>query len=238
MKRKLQTYSLVIFALIGLNFSFSLFAQSEYQSKLSILDEYYAKALSDWKVPGMAIAIVKDGEIIYAKGFGVKDVRTKEPVDSETLFPIASNTKAFTSAALAILVDRGLISWSDKVTDYLPYFKLWDPYVTENITISDLLTHRAGLATFSGDLLWYGTLYSREEIIKRARHLKPAFGFRERFGYSNILYIAAGEIIPAVTGKSWEEFIKEELLESLKMNRTVLSTNDLPGKKKRCYTTH
>lgn len=107
MKRKLQTYSLVIFALIGLNFSFSLFAQSEYQSKLSILDEYYAKALSDWKVPGMAIAIVKDGEIIYAKGFGVKDVRTKEPVDSETLFPIASNTKAFTSAALAILVDRG-----------------------------------------------------------------------------------------------------------------------------------
>ncbi|MBP7838382.1 MAG: serine hydrolase [Bacteroidales bacterium] len=231
MKRKLQTYSLVIFALIGLNFSFSLFAQSEYQSKLSILDEYYAKALSDWKVPGMAIAIVKDGEIIYAKGFGVKDVRTKEPVDSETLFPIASNTKAFTSAALAILVDRGLISWSDKVTDYLPYFKLWAPYVTENITISDLLTHRAGLATFSGDLLWYGTLYSREEIIKRARHLKPAFGFRERFGYSNILYIAAGEIIPAVTGKSWEEFIKEELLESLKMNRTVLSTNDLPGKK-------
>jgi hypothetical protein len=186
MKRKLQTYSLVIFALIGLNFSFSLFAQSEYQSKLSILDEYYAKALSDWKVPGMAIAIVKDGEIIYAKGFGVKDVRTKEPVDSETLFPIASNTKAFTSAALAILVDRGLISWSDKVTDYLPYFKLWDPYVTENITISDLLTHRAGLATFSGDLLWYGTLYSREEIIKRARHLKPAFGFRERFGYSNL----------------------------------------------------
>ncbi len=95
-----------------------------------------------------------------------------------------------------------------------------------------MLTHRAGgLATFSGDLLWYGTLYSREEIIKRARHLKPAFGFRERFGYSNILYIAAGEIIPAVTGKSWEEFIKEELLESLKMNRTVLSTNDLPGKK-------
>ncbi|MEI2420504.1 serine hydrolase domain-containing protein, partial [Arthrospira platensis SPKY2] len=113
-----------------------------------------------------------------------KDVNTGEPVDSQTLFPIASNTKAITSAALAMLVDRGLIKWDDKVTKYLPYFKLYDPYVTENMTIRDLLTHRSGLETFSGDLLWYGTVYSREEVIRRASHLKPAFGFRERFGYS------------------------------------------------------
>ncbi len=224
--------SAILFALLLTLFTLPATAQkSLYTEQLDELDRYYAKALADWNVPGMAIAIVKDNEVIFAKGYGVKDVNTGEPVDSQTLFPIASNTKAITSAALAMLVDRGLIKWDDKVTKYLPYFKLYDPYVTENMTIRDLLTHRSGLETFSGDLLWYGTVYSREEVIRRASHLKPTFGFRERFGYSNIMFMAAGEIIPAVTGKSWEQFVMEEIVRPLEMNRTVLSTNDLPGMK-------
>jgi len=201
--------------------------KSSEKKKLDELAAYYDNARQDWEVPGLAVAIVKNGEIIFAKGFGVTDINTQKPVDSKTMFPIASNTKAFTSAALAILVDHGKIEWNDKVVEYLPWFKLYDPYVSENMTIRDLLTHRSGLATFSGDLLWYGTKYTRKEVVKRARFLKPAYGFRENFGYSNIMYLAAGEIIPAVTGQSWEEFVHEKFFEPLQMQRTITTTNDL-----------
>lgn len=207
--------------------SSNLFAQKEQQKTLKALDEYYAKALIDWEVPGMAIAIVKDDSVIFAKGFGVKEVGKPDKVDANTLFAIASNTKAFTSAALAILVDEGKIKWDDKVTKYLPWFQLYDPYVTYNMTIRDLLCHRSGLATFSGDLLWYATNYSREEVIKRARYLKPVFGFRERYGYSNIMFLTAGEIVQVVTGKTWDEFVSERIFKPLKMNRSVTSTNAL-----------
>ena len=152
------------------------------------LSEYYEEARSNWEVPGLAIGIVKDGKVLFAEGFGQQDVRKDSPVNSSTMFPIASNTKAFTAAALAILVDEGKIAWQDKVVEYIPWFRLYDPFVSENMTIRDLLCHRSGLATFSGDLLWYGTGYSRDEVIERARFLEPVYGFRERFGYSNILF--------------------------------------------------
>ncbi|HPE34978.1 MAG TPA: serine hydrolase [Bacteroidales bacterium] len=230
MKFQKVFFSTAIFSFIWLLSVSSLFAQPEkYNKQLTELDAYYSKALSDWEVPGMAIAIVKDDEVIFSKGYGVTEINTKELVDAETLFPIASNTKAMTVAALSVLVDRGLISWDDRVINYLPYFQLYNPYVTQNMTIRDLLTHRSGLKTFSGDLLWYGTKYSREEVVRRARYLKPEYGFREQFGYSNIMYLAAGEIIPAVTGMSWEDFITKEILKPLGMSRTVLSTNDLPA---------
>ena len=203
--------------------------EKQYNKELKELEKYYAEAREAWEVPGLAVAIVKDSEIIFAEGFGVQDIETEEPVNSRTMFPIASNTKAFTASALAILVDEGEISWDDKVVDYLPYFKLYDPYVTENMTIRDLLTHRSGLATFSGDLIWYGSNYDREEIIRRARFLEPVHGFRESFGYSNIMYIAAGEIIPAVTGKSWDDFIRERFFGPLGMERSITSTNELAG---------
>nr|NQU90671.1 serine hydrolase [Bacteroidota bacterium] len=201
------------------------------------LTEYYEEARAEWDVPGMAIGIVKDGEIVLAEGFGQQDIRKDSPVDSKTMFPIASNTKAFTSAALAILVDEGKIAWQDKVVDYIPWFKLYDPYVSENMTIRDLLCHRSGLATFSGDLLWYGTGYSRDEVIERARYLEPVYGFREHFGYSNILFLTAGQIIPAVTGKSWDEFVEAHFFNPLGMERTVTSTNDL-GKFRNIATPH
>lgn len=197
--------------------------------KLNTLEAYYNSSLKEWEVPGMAIAIVKDGEMIFSEGFGVRDIQKGGEVDGKTMFPIASNTKAVTAAALAILVDEGKISWDDRVTEYLPWFKLYDPYVTAHMTIRDLLTHRSGLATFSGDLLWYGTDYSREEIIRRARFLEPKYGFRERFGYSNIMYLAAGEIIPAVTGTSWDEFVETHFFVPLGMERTVATTSTLPG---------
>lgn len=207
----------------------SLFAQKEQQKTLKALDEYYSKALTDWEVPGMAIAIVKDDSVIFEKGFGVREIGKTDKVDANTLFAIASNTKAFTAAALAILVDEGKIKWDDKVIKYLPWFQLYDPYVTYNMTIRDLLCHRSGLATFSGDLLWFGTNYSREEVIRRARFLKPVYGFREKYGYSNIMFLTAGEIVQVVSGKTWDKFVTEKIFKPLKMNRTNSSTKDLIG---------
>jgi CubicO group peptidase (beta-lactamase class C family) len=184
---------------------------------VSELDALFAKSIIDYNVPGMAIAIVKDGQVVLSKGYGVKNAETKEPVDANSLFAIASNSKAFTAAALATLVDEGKIKWEDKVRKYLPYFELYSPYVSEEMTVRDLLCHRSGLNTFSGDLIWYGTTYSREEVIRRAKYLEPSFGFREAYGYSNIMFLAAGEIIPAVTGKSWDEYIKEKFFTPLGM---------------------
>jgi len=194
---------------------------------LSQLDSYFETARQEWKIPGMAVAIVKDGKVVFAKGYGVKEFSKQEKVDENTLFAIASNTKAFTAAALAMLVDEGKINWDDKVRDYLPYFKLYDPYVTEEMTILDLLCHRCGLKTFSGDLLWYETSYSTVEVIKRARYLKPGYGFRSGYGYSNIMFMAAGEVVPAVTGKPWKDFIKERIFEPLGMKTTNIGTTHL-----------
>ncbi|MFC2107463.1 serine hydrolase [Bacteroidota bacterium] len=214
---------LSITLIIGINLS----AQKSLRKKLKELDEYYEQAYKDWKVPGIAVAIVKDGEIIFAKGYGIRNLDTMEEVDENTLFAIASNSKAFTAAGLAILVDEGKISWKDKVRKYLPWFELYSPYVSENFTIEDLLTHRSGLKTFSGDLLWYGTDHSREEIVRRAKHLEPAYGFRDAYGYSNIMYLTAGLIIEEVSGMSWDDFITKNILEPLHMDRTLTSTNEL-----------
>jgi CubicO group peptidase (beta-lactamase class C family) len=206
-----------------------LFAQKTRNEILKSLDSYYSKALDDWSVPGMAIAIVKDDSVIFAQGYGLREVGKPEKVDKNTLFAIASNTKAFTAAALAILVDEGKLKWDDKVIKYLPWFQLYDPFVTYNMTIRDLLSHRSGLATFSGDLLWYSTTYSRQEVIRRAKFLKPVYGFREHYGYSNIMFLTAGEIVSVVSGKPWEDFVAEKFFKPLGMNRTITSISALKG---------
>lgn len=192
---------------------------------LKKLDNYIEQSRTDWKIPGLAIAIVKNNEVIFSKGYGVKDINNNKKVDDETLFAIASNTKAFTASALAILVDHEKINWDDKVTDYLPYFKLYDPFVSEEIRIRDLLCHRTGLKTFSGDLLWYGTTHNREQVIRRAQFLEPKYGFRYHFGYSNIMFLAAGEIIPAVTDTSWDDYIIEHFFKPLGMHESNVSIN-------------
>lgn len=200
----------------------SAFAQLT-KSDLKRLDAYFAEGLEQWDVPGMAVAIIQDGEVIFEKGYGVRDVRTAEAVDANTLFAVASNTKSMTAAALAMLVDEGKIGWDDKVQEYLPWFELYDPYVSANLTIRDLLCHRSGLATFSGDLIWYGSDHSREEVLRRAKHLKPKYGFREHYGYQNIMFLAAGQIIPVVTGQSWEDFVTARILTPLGMSETLYS---------------
>src|SRR5882724_5695823 len=170
------------------------------------LDAFVARSMKTFDVPGMAIAIVKDGKVVTAKGYGVRKMGETAPVDENTLFGIGSNTKAFTTAALATLVDEGKISWDDKVYERLAGFEMYDPYVSHEMTIRDLLTHRSGMGLGEGDLLfWPHTTFSREEIIYKLRFMKPASSFRSKFAYDNLLYIAAGQIIPAVTGKSWED---------------------------------
>lgn len=189
------------------------------------LDALAARVLKEFEVPGLALAIVKDGKVVLAKGYGVRKLGDQTPVDENTLFGIASNTKAFTSAALSMLVDEGKISWDDPVIKHLPTFQLYDPYVTREMTIRDLLTHRSGLGLGAGDLLWWPpTDYSREEIIRRFRYVKPATSFRSRYAYDNVLYMIAGQVVAAVSGKSWDDFIKERIFTPLGMktsNTTV-----------------
>jgi CubicO group peptidase (beta-lactamase class C family) len=207
----------------------SLFGQKDLDRKLNQLDKYYEQAVADWKVPGMAVAIVKDGNIIFSKGYGTRNIDSGEGVDGNTLFAVASNSKAFTTAALAMLIDEGKLDWDDRVRDYLPWFELYDPYVSDHFTIRDLLTHRSGLRTFSGDLIWYGTNLDREEVVRNARFLEPSFGFRGGYGYSNIMYLTAGLIVEAVSGMSWDDFVRTRILEPLHMDRTLSTTRALTG---------
>ncbi len=176
----------------------------------------------------MAIAVVKDDKVVLAKGYGTRELGKDARVDENTLFAIASNSKAFTTASLAILVDEKKIAWDDKVSKYLPGFQMYDPWVTSELTIRDLVTHRVGLDTFSGDLLWYETTYSPDEILGRVRFLKPVSGFRTRFGYQNLMFIAAGRVIEKVSGKPWCTFVRERILDPLGMSRTTCSVKNLP----------
>ncbi|MGD2120662.1 MAG: serine hydrolase [Gemmatimonadota bacterium] len=191
------------------------------------LDRMIADAQRDWPVPGLAVVVLKDGETVLIKGYGERALGSGEPVDENTLFAIASNSKAFTSAALAMLVEEGKLSWDDPVRKHLPYFQLYDPYVSEEMRVRDLLSHRSGLGTYSGDLLWYGTDYTAEEVVRRARFLPQAGPFRASYGYSNLMFIAAGEVVAAASGMPWAEFIQARILGPLGMERTVTSTTDL-----------
>jgi CubicO group peptidase (beta-lactamase class C family) len=191
------------------------------------LDAYINKALKDWEVPGLAIAIVKDDKVVYAKGYGVQKLGESTPVNERTIFAVGSTTKAMTVACLGMLVDEKKISWDDAATKHLKGFQLYDPYVTRELTVRDLVTHRSGLER--GDALWHLSPYSREEVLFRIRHLKPAWSFRSRYGYQNIMYLAAGQIIPEVAGKSWDEFIQERLFTPLGMTSTTTSTKQLEG---------
>ena len=184
-------------------------------------EEYVNKALKDWGVPGVAIAIVKDDRVVLAKGFGVRELNKPEPVDEHTLFAIGSSSKAFTAASIAMLVDEGKLKWDDPATKHLPGFQVFDPYSTRELTITDLLSHRSGLAR--GDLLWYASSYDRAEVLRRVRYLKPSWSLRSRYGYQNIMFLAAGQIIPTITGKTWDEFIRDRIFTPLGMKSSTTS---------------
>jgi CubicO group peptidase (beta-lactamase class C family) len=185
------------------------------------VDQVVERARKEFDVPGIAVAIVKDGSVVLAKGFGVRKHGEAAPVTAQSLFRIASNTKAFTTVALAMLVDERKIRWDDPVTQHMPGFQLYDPYVTREMTIRDLLTHRSGLGLGAGDLMFFppGDL-GRDEIIKRLRFIKPATSFRSAYAYDNLLYIVAGQLIPAVTGKTWDDFVRDRIFTPLGMTNT------------------
>ncbi|MDB5959529.1 MAG: serine hydrolase [Massilia sp.] len=182
------------------------------------------RSMKTFDVPGMAIAIVKDGKVVAARGFGVRKLGEKAPVDAQTLFEIASNSKAFTAVALSMLVDEGKLAWDDPVTKHLPDFQMFDPYVTHEMTVRDLLTHRSGLGLGAGDLLWWPTTtFTSDEIIEKLRYIRPATSFRNSYAYDNLLYIAAGKIIASKSGKSWGETVRERILKPVGMATTTTS---------------
>lgn len=185
------------------------------------VDRVVESARKEFNVPGIAVAIVKDGNVVLTKGYGVRKQGEAAPVTAQSLFRIASNTKAFTAAALAVLVDERKIRWDDPVVQHMPAFQLYDAYVTREMTIRDLLTHRSGLGLGAGDLMFFppGDL-GRDEIIKRLRFIKPATSFRSAYAYDNLLYIVAGQLIPAVTGKSWDDFVRDRIFTPLGMTNT------------------
>lgn len=191
------------------------------------LDAYITKALRDWNAPGLALAIVKDDKVIYARGYGVRETGKPERVNEHTLFAVASTTKAMTAACVGMLVDEGKLKWDDPVTKHLPGFQLHDPYVTRELTVRDILTHRSGLSR--GDLIWYASEYDRNEVLRRVRFLEPSWSFRSRYGYQNIMYVAAGAVIESASGKSWDDFLAERLFTPLGMKRSNTSTSKLPA---------
>lgn len=196
------------------------------------IDSVVNRAMSSFNVPGIAVAVIKDGRVIHARGYGVRSINTMEKMDENTLFAIASNTKAFTSAALAILVDEGKLSWGTKVTDIIPEFRLYNPYVTEDFNIRDLLTHRSGMGLGAGDLmLWPDSAkFSKEEIIHNLRFLPQVSSFRTRYDYDNLLYVVAGEVVKRVSGIPWEDFIETRIMKPLGMNSSAATYTRLNDK--------
>jgi len=195
------------------------------------IDESIRRAMDEFQVPGMAVSVVHDGEIVYSAGHGIAEVDTRTAVDDRTLFQIASVSKAFTTATLAILVDEGKLDWDDPVIDYLPEFRMRDPWVTREFTIRDLLTHRSGLPIGAGDLLLFPQgKTTRDEIIRAMRYLKPDSSFRTKFAYDNLLYIIAGEVVARVAGTSYEEFVEQRLLFPLGMRDCSATLSRAPRK--------
>jgi len=194
--------------------------------RLDSLDFFIDTLMDDFEVTGLSIGIVQNDSIIYSKGFGLTEIGKTQKVDNQTLFGIGSISKSFTALTLGMLVDEGKITWDDRVKDYLPYFELYDPYVTENFTIRDLLTHRSGLKDVSGGTLWYHSDYSRVEIIKRLKYLEPVSGFREKPAYQNVMFVVASEIVKEVSGMPWDDFLKSRVFNKLGMNNSTSLSKD------------
>ena len=206
-----------------------LMAQSSIYSQPAFirdsLDNYINEGIRDWNLPGLSVVIVKDGKVVWMKGYGIRDIESKKPVDENTLFMIASNTKLFTGSSMAMLEFQKKISLDDPITKYFPSYRLYDSTSTTLVSIRDMLSHRIGTKTFEGDFTFWNTSLNREEIMRRMRYLKPPFHFRQEFGYCNSCFLTAGQVISVVTGESWEQFVQKNFLSPLAMDHTlVLST--------------
>lgn len=187
------------------------------------IDSVVAASMKVLPQAGIAVAVVKDGKVIHSKGYGLASKETGAKVDENTLFSIASNSKAFTTTALGMLVDRGQLNWTDKVVDYIPEFKMYDPYITEHFTILDLITHRSGLGLGAGDLMFIpdGSDFKIEDVVSSFQYQEPTSEFRTKYDYDNLLYIVAGEVIERVSGQAWDLFVQNEIMRVLDMKRSV-----------------
>jgi CubicO group peptidase (beta-lactamase class C family) len=186
------------------------------------IDATVNKVMQTWNVPGLALAIVKDDQVILSKGYGVREMGQPEKVDEHTLFAIGSNTKAFTATAVGLLVQEGKLAWDDPVTKYIPSFQLHNSHAAQLMTIRDLLCHRGGLGTWTGDMLQFSS-YSLEEIVRRLRYIPPAYSFRAGYGYCNLMFITAELVISTVSGMSWDEFVRQRIFEPSGMQDSVTS---------------
>ena len=200
-------------------------SQAEAQKLDARFDAYVQQTMRDWKVPGLALAIVRNDSVILSKGYGTRTMDRNEPVDDRTIFAIGSSSKAFTATLVAMLVDESKMRWNDPATNYLPSLELYDPYVSKELTVRDLLTHRSGLAR--GDIMWYATDMSRDEILRRVRFQRPTWSMRSNFGYQNVMYLAAGQAIARVTGRSWDDAVRERIFVPLGMTESNTSTKAL-----------
>ena len=214
-------------ALLAIGTAASAAAQTP-DPRVAAFDAYTAQAVKDWGAVGLAVAVIKDGKTVFAKGYGVRELGKPDAADANTLFSIGSTTKAMTAAAIGMLVDEGKVRWDDPVTKYLPGFELRDPYVTREVTVRDLLTHRAGLA--NGDVLWYRNDNSAAEVLRRARFIPVGYSFRSGFTYQNVMYAAAGAVVAAASGMPWERFVETRIFEPLGMSRTVATLAGTTGK--------
>jgi CubicO group peptidase (beta-lactamase class C family) len=222
--KKLHLLLVCLFAFITVN------AQNIDRSKFitDSLDMYINKALTNWRIPGAAVCIVKDGKVVLMKGYGIKELGLPGKVDQNTLFMIGSNTKAFTATALATLQAEKKLSLDEKVTKYIPEFKLENKAAGDMAIVKDLLCHRLGFRTFQGDFTFYNTNLSRHEVIEKLGKMKATYPFRTTWGYTNSAFLTAGEIIPRVTGKQWETYLKETIFSPLGMNSTLALTAEMP----------
>lgn len=216
-----------IFLLGSLLFIVNLFAQETPSFVKDSLDAYVQKAMAGWQIPGVAVCVVKDGKVVVMKGYGVKEMGKTDKVDENTLFMIGSNTKAFTGTALAMLAADKKISLDSPVIKYLPDFKLYDPWVTKQANIRDLLCHRLGFETFQGDFMYFDSDLTTAQVREKLSRVKPVYSFRSQWGYTNAAFMTAGEIIPKVSKQTWAQFLKDSIFTPLEMTNTLALSKDI-----------
>jgi len=220
----------LVFLLLSILCLNTVFGQTTLPAFISdSLDIYVNRAMAKEQLPGLALCIVKDGRVVFMRGYGVKEHGKTGGVDENTLFMIGSNTKAFTSLAMAILQEEGMLTLNDQITKWLPEFKLENKLAGEQAIIRDVLSHRIGFRTFQGDFTYWKSNLTRSQVVEKMQFIKPAYPFRTIYGYCNAGFVVAGEIIPHASGKSWEDFLKERIFTPLNMNRTLALTKDMPG---------
>lgn len=221
-------FKILLLILVGLR----LAAAGQTPQQVDAFDRYVESARRQWNVPGLAVAVVKDGKVVLAKGYGVREIGKTDPVAADTLFGAMSTTKAMTVAALAMLVDEGKLSWDDRVTKHLPDFRVGDPYVTGELRVRDLLTHSGGLG--NADFLWAWTPeLSSAEIVRRMQYAQPAYSLRGGFIYQNVMYLVAGRVVEKASGMPWGKFVAERLFAPLGMRNSFATWKASEGYKDR-----